>query len=814
MKCKSRKFLVYSILMQMVVLQVSAQLQSCPVNINFASGDLANWSAATGLVNNAKTNYPAPNVGVSTIPEYTISTTGIQVITTASSDLYGGFATIPTINGYAYNYSILLGSTATSYDLHSTSNNPGGFERSVSYTINVPAGLRTDPYTMTYAYAMVLENGTHNSNQQPLFKATLTTHDSVISCASPQYYLPTFNNAGSGNGNGSTGATLDSATARSNGFTNSPVLFLSHGGQGRNTGTYLQDVWTKGWTEVTFDLSAYRGQLVTLTFEADNCVPGGHFAYAYVALRNSCAGLQISGNPVACTNSKLVYSIPALSTAQYTWTVPAGWTIDSGANTNSITVTPGATGGFIIAREVNGCADLTDTLSVSTSPPTVAGKVGNDNVVCSGLNNTVLTLTGQTGQVLNWLSSPDGISWTAIANTGNSYTARNLLATTQFKALVQNGSSCNTDSSAAAIIMVNPQSKGGALDPANMSFCAGQIVSSKLTLTGGRGSVVNWQSSPDKANWSNFSPVKTDSTLTVEGINATTYYRTVVQSGVCTADTSEIATIAYVNVPFPAAAIEPDSTVICYRDSAQLHATIGIGTSYTWTSGGTLFNKGDGTVPSLPFMLNAIAKPVATTNYILNVTNAGCPNVLHDTFHVAVTSPIIVFAGNDTSIVAGQPLQLRAAVNDPLANQFTWTPSTSLNFSNIYNPVATLGAATGSITYEVKAANVSGCYGRDDIKVTVFKTAPDIFVPNAFTPNSDGHNDVIRPVYAGISQLNFFRIYNRWGQLVFSTTETGKGWDGTIGGIPQPTGTFVFTVQAMDYQGRSIIKKGTVILVR
>ena len=82
---------------------------------------------------------------------------------------------IPTINGYAYGYSVKIGSPATSFDLHSTSPNPGGFTRAITYTINVPAGPVTVPYTMTYAYAMVLENGTHNSNEQPLFKAILKT---------------------------------------------------------------------------------------------------------------------------------------------------------------------------------------------------------------------------------------------------------------------------------------------------------------------------------------------------------------------------------------------------------------------------------------------------------------------------------------------------------------------------------------------------------------------------------------------------------------------------------------------------------------
>ncbi len=198
-------------------------------------------------------------MGLTTVSEYSISNTGIQVITSSGSDPFGFFPTIPTINGYAYNYSILLGSTATSRALSTSGGgrNPGGFTRAITYNINVPAGSTSEPYTMTYAYAMVLENGTHNSSEQPLFKATLSTHDSIITCASPGYYLPTFNNAsGGGGGSSGTGATLDTATALANGFSNSPVPFLSFSGNGNQNGTLLYDVWTKGWTEVTFDLSA------------------------------------------------------------------------------------------------------------------------------------------------------------------------------------------------------------------------------------------------------------------------------------------------------------------------------------------------------------------------------------------------------------------------------------------------------------------------------------------------------------------------------------------------------------------------------
>lgn len=374
-----------------------SQSQACPPNINFAAGNRSFWSANTGLISGASQSYPTPNA-LSVIPEYNISTAGIRVITTSTRDTYGSFPTVPTINGYTYNYSVQLGSTANSYDLHSSSN-PGGFTRSITYLINVPAGPASEPYTMTYAYAMVLENGTHNSDEQPMFKATLSVNGSIITCASPHYYLPTFNDATGGGGIGTaTGATLDTAAALANGFTNSPVLFLSHAGQNNSSGTLLRDVWTKGWTEVTFDLSPYRGRQVNLKFEADNCAPGAHFAYAYIALRNTCAGLQISGTANACQNTSATYSVPTLAGATYSWTVPSGWTINSGAATNIINVTPGNSAGQITVNEVNGCANLKDTISVTASPPTVAGQVLNNATVCAGTNSTSLSLNGSVGK--------------------------------------------------------------------------------------------------------------------------------------------------------------------------------------------------------------------------------------------------------------------------------------------------------------------------------------------------------------------------------------------------------------------------------
>jgi gliding motility-associated-like protein len=97
--------------------------------------------------------------------------------------------------------------------------------------------------------------------------------------------------------------------------------------------------------------------------------------------------------------------------------------------------------------------------------------------------------------------------------------------------------------------------------------------------------------------------------------------------------------------------------------------------------------------------------------------------------------------------------------------------------------------------------------------VKVFKTLPDIFVPSAFTPGGVT-NSVFRPLPVGIANFQFFRIYNRYGQLVFSTSQASRGWDGRVNGRVQDPGTFVWTVQGVSYQGRTIFHKGTVVLVR
>ena len=117
------------------------------------------------------------------------------------------------------------------------------------------------------------------------------------------------------------------------------------------------------------------------------------------------------------------------------------------------------------------------------------------------------------------------------------------------------------------------------------------------------------------------------------------------------------------------------------------------------------------------------------------------------------------------------------------------------------------------ITYTLTAQNANGCTGIDDIKITVFE-GPEIYVPNAFTPNGDGKNDVLKAIPIGLKEFKFFMVFNTYGQQIFSTVNPAIGWDGNFKGAKQGIGTYVWITEGINYKGTTLQRKGTVILIR
>jgi gliding motility-associated-like protein len=256
-------------------------------------------------------------------------------------------------------------------------------------------------------------------------------------------------------------------------------------------------------------------------------------------------------------------------------------------------------------------------------------------------------------------------------------------------------------------------------------------------------------------------------------------------------------TINVTPVPYPNV-VAPDVSV-CFGRSTQLQA-----------SGGTIYNWSPRTYLNSTTIANpTVTSPVSSVLYTLTVRDVlGCPKPVQKLVKLNVVKINANAGPRDTSVVLGQPLQLNATGG----TSYVWLPDNRwLSSTTINNPVA---LPQSDIEYIVQVSDVNGCTGLDSIRVRLFRVAPGLYVPNAFTPNGDGKNDIFRPVVLGIKSLDLFQVYNRFGQMVYSGTDIAKGWDGTFGGRPQDPANFVWIAEATDYTGKKIKRKGNVILIR
>ncbi|MBC7873588.1 MAG: gliding motility-associated C-terminal domain-containing protein, partial [Ferruginibacter sp.] len=153
------------------------------------------------------------------------------------------------------------------------------------------------------------------------------------------------------------------------------------------------------------------------------------------------------------------------------------------------------------------------------------------------------------------------------------------------------------------------------------------------------------------------------------------------------------------------------------------------------------------------------------------------------------------------------PIQLQAR---QFGFSAIWSPAVNLNTPASYTPIFT---GTTDQLYSIEIKTVTGCVTVDKQLV---KTIPhvDIYVPTAFTPNNDGLNDFLRPALLGIKELRYFRIFNRWGQLVFETRNALPGWNGNLNGILQATQVVVWMAEGTGVDNKVYTRKGISTLIR
>ncbi len=193
--------------------------------------------------------------------------------------------------------------------------------------------------------------------------------------------------------------------------------------------------------------------------------------------------------------------------------------------------------------------------------------------------------------------------------------------------------------------------------------------------------------------------------------------------------------------------------------------------------------------------------------YTFRVKDANGCEVLLSNVIISEPPPTIVDAGPNFTIEYGSFAVLEGSTDiDPIIS-IVWTPAEGLSCTDCLQPTA---APSFNTVYYISVTDANGCVAIDSVNVWV---NIDFNVPNAFTPNGDGLNDIFN-IQTDLLISYSISIYNRWGELVFASWDIGKGWDGNVGGNPQEMGTYMYFIESVTTLNTPITKSGTITLLR
>lgn len=451
---------------------------------------------------------------------------------------------------------------------------------------------------------------------------------------------------------------------------------------------------------------------------------------------------------------------------------PYQYSINNGGSWQNSNLFNVPAGNYTVSiRDANNCI-ITRPVIV-TEPALLTALASNSNATCDGGNNGTITITASGGN--------NGYQY---AINGSAFQVSNMFNVGQgnYTVTVKDMLGCVTGFTTTVGLTFNLF-----LNPmADPSICEG--TSTQLQPVS-NATIYSWTPATGLSNPNISNPIAAPT-------DSTRYYLTAVL-GRCTLwDTIRVN----VNkAPIPEAG--PDGN-ICYGKSFVLQGSGG--SQYAWTPA-IYLNTTSGP--------NPVSTPTLNTTYTLSVIDAlGCHSLITDSMKLVVKRVMAVQTFPfDTVAAPGDQIQLLATSH---GITYSWSPATGLSNTNIPNPVVTTSTTIGDeITYQVAAVNSEGCKGEGYVHIKIFK-GPAIYVPTGFSPNGDGKNDKFTPYPVGIKSYNYFKVFNRWGQVIFTSNKLNDGWDGTIMGQSQPTGIYVWMIEAVTTGNQVITKKGTVTLIR
>jgi len=484
--------------------------------------------------------------------------------------------------------------------------------------------------------------------------------------------------------------------------------------------------------------------------------------------------------------SAAVYSLSATRLGEaltYHWTFGTGNPGDT-ANTPNPVFTYGATGPgtylvHLTVTSAPGCqTQSTDSVVVTHSDP---GTIAGPSAACAG-------------DTLRFTASPafatPGLQWTWVF-------AGNVLDTGVLSAplvLSPGNYSINLISvlggcgdTTAASVTVHPL-PDIAPTPTASNICLGNSV----PLLAHDGITYAWSPATGLDNPALAGPVANPTVSTTYTVLVTSVYGCVDSDSVL------------VSVSGPFKMQVPVDTFVCKGDSIQLDPAGAY--TYQWING---IPPSDTANPA-PW----VSPSVNTTYTVAGFDKYDC---FSDTASVTVAvEPLPAVQASPVGILpAGNSVTLTATGSPDIVG-WTWSPTAGLSCISCAAPLST---PDSSMVYTVTGHTIYGCAASDTVRITLVCHENSVVVPTAFTPNGDGVNDIFYPTGKGARLISSFRIYGRWGNLVFerhniALRDISNGWDGRLNGKDQPVGAYVYFVDVICDTGEGFTLKGTVMLER
>lgn len=566
---------------------------------------------------------------------------------------------------------------------------------------------------------------------------------------------------------------------------------------GSNVGTgntYTSSTLTAGQT-VTCNLTSNSACAVPTTATSNSVTVtscGNPTPSMSLSSTTACAGTPIG----------LFGTVTGGSASSWAWTsnpsTGATFTSPTLQNTN---VTFNAGGTYTITLTVQpGSGTVSATVTI-TPLPTLAITATKDTI-CKGSSTT---LTAATATAYQWASPPIPLGQAALPSVTVSPTV-----TTSYT-VVGTTSGCSSVATKNIVVLNNTAAAASAT---NYYPCMGNT---STLIANPPGMTYSWAPSINLSCYNCQNPTFTPS------ISGPVIY-TLTVTGKCLTSTTDTVMVTGVPCVPPTPVIQQYNHDICRLQCIQfMDSSYYPPLSYSWVFEGGSPGTSTDQNPVVCYNVESSQAPGGTGYYYidLTVTNIiGQTNSIRDSIRV-LPSPLASINNGQhvVNIQTGDAVTLDASSWTGGATTYNWTYLPPVSSYGIQLSCTACGVTEASplftTTYVVQASNALGCSDYDTIQVRVDLRCGEVFVPNAFSPNNDGVNDVLHVKTNCFNQI-LFKIYNRWGELVFQSDDPSIGWDGTYQGKPMDTGVFVYYIEGnlKDKERTLISQKGNITLVR